>query len=98
MTDYLFLKSLLHPFSVIVQNMNFPMYSLRIYEKGGNHAIWWGGCFFLNRGLVPTCLLSMSVVFRESVRKKERDCIEKKGFAGNCHFQGTANFGYLEAI
>ena len=39
-----------------------------------------------------------SVVFRESVRKNARDCFEKKGFAGNRHFQGTANFGYLEAI
>ena len=39
-----------------------------------------------------------SVVFLESVRKNARDCIEKKGFAGNRHFQGTANFGYLEAI
>ena len=33
-----------------------------------------------------------SVVFRESVRKNARDCFEKKGFAGNRHFQGTANF------
>ena len=24
--------------------------------------------------------------------------MEKKGFARNCHFQGTANFRYLEAI
>ena len=40
----------------------------------------------------------ISVVFRESVRKNARDCFEKKGFAGNRHFQGTANFGYLEAI
>ena len=37
-------------------------------------------------------------MFRESVRKNARDCFEKKGFAGNRHFQGTANFGYLEAI
>ena len=36
---------------------------------------------------------SISVVFRESVRKNARDCFEKKGFAGNRHFQGTANFG-----
>ena len=40
----------------------------------------------------------ITVVFRESVRKNARDCLEKKGFVGNCHFQGTANFGYLEAI
>ena len=40
----------------------------------------------------------MSVVFRESVRENARDYFEKKGFAGNRHFQGTANFGYLEAI
>ena len=39
-----------------------------------------------------------TVVFRESVRKNARDCFEKKGFAENRHFQGTANFGYLEAI
>ena len=39
-----------------------------------------------------------SVVFRESVRKNAQDCFEKKGFARNRHFQGTANFGYLEAI
>ena len=39
-----------------------------------------------------------SVVFRESVRKNAWDCFEKKGFAENRHFQGTANFGYLEAI
>ena len=39
-----------------------------------------------------------SVVFRESVRKNAQDYFEKKGFAGNRHFQGTANFGYLEAI
>ena len=36
-----------------------------------------------------------SVVFRESVRKNARDCFEKKGFAGNYHFQGIANYGYL---
>ena len=41
---------------------------------------------------------SCSVVFRESVRKNAWDCFEKKGFAGNRHFQGTANFGYLESI
>ena len=40
----------------------------------------------------------MSVVFRESVRENARDYFEKKGFAGNRHFQGTANFGYLVAI
>ena len=40
----------------------------------------------------------MSVVFRESVRENARDYFEKKGFAGNRHFQGTANFVYLEAI
>ena len=40
----------------------------------------------------------ISVVFRESVRKNARDCFEKKGFAENRHFQGTANFGHLEAI
>ena len=39
-----------------------------------------------------------TLVFRESVRKNARDCFKKKGFAGHCHFQGTANFGYLEAI
>ena len=39
-----------------------------------------------------------AVVFLESVRKNARDCFERKGFAGNRHFQGTANFGYLEAI
>ena len=43
-------------------------------------------------------LIHISVVFRESVRKNARDCFEKKGFAGNRHFQGTANFGYLESI
>ena len=43
-------------------------------------------------------LTHISVVFRESVRKNALDCFEKKGFAGNRHFQGTANFGYLEAI
>ena len=41
---------------------------------------------------------SNSVVFRESVRKNAWDCFEKKGFAENRHFQGTASFGYLEAI
>ena len=40
----------------------------------------------------------ISVVFRESVRKNAWDCFEKKGFAGNRHFQGTANFGYLDSI
>ena len=39
-----------------------------------------------------------SVVFRESVRKNAQDCFEKKGFARNRHFQGTANFWYLESI
>ena len=39
-----------------------------------------------------------SVVFRESVRQIAQDSFEKKGFARNCHFQGTANFGHLEAI
>ena len=39
-----------------------------------------------------------TVVFRESVRKNAIDCFEKKGFARNRHLQGTANFGYLEAI
>ena len=37
-------------------------------------------------------------MFLESVRKNARDCFEKKDFAGNHHFQGTANFEYLEAI
>ena len=37
-------------------------------------------------------------MFCESVRKNAKDCFEKKGFAGNRHFQGTANFGYLKAI
>ena len=46
----------------------------------------------------PVIILHKSVVFRESVRKIARDCFEKKGFAGNRHFEGTANFGYLEAI
>ena len=41
---------------------------------------------------------SSSVAFRESVRKNARYCFEKKGFAGNRHFQGTANFRYLDAI
>ena len=41
--------------------------------------------------------MGISVVFRESVRKNARDCFEKKGFAGNHHFQGTENFGYIEA-
>ena len=36
----------------------------------------------------------ISVVFCESAR----DSFEKKGFARNCHFQGTADLGYLEAI
>ena len=40
----------------------------------------------------------MSVVFRESVREKARDSFEKRGFAGNRHFQITANFEYFEAI
>ena len=44
---------------------------------------------------MPIC---STVVFRESVRKNAQDYFEKKGFAGNRHFQGTANFGYLEAI
>ena len=39
-----------------------------------------------------------SVVFRESVRQIAQDSFEKKGFARNCHFQGTANSRYLEAI
>ena len=39
-----------------------------------------------------------SVVFRESVRQIAQDSFEKKGFARNCHFQGTANLGYFEAI
>jgi len=38
-------------------------------------------------------------VFFEIVRKNGRDCLEKKDFdVGNRHFQGTANFGYLEAM
>ena len=49
-------------------------------------------------GMVTTNGNSKSVVFSESVRKNARDCFEKKGFAGNRHFQGTSNFGYLEAI
>ena len=43
-------------------------------------------------------VISTSVVFCESVRKNAWDCFEKKVFAENRHFQGTANFGYLEAI
>ena len=43
-------------------------------------------------------LKSISVVFIESARKNAWDCFEKKGFAENRHFQGTANFGYFEAI
>ena len=49
-------------------------------------------------GMVTTNGNSKSVVFSESVRKNARDCFEKKGFAGNGHFQGIANFGYLKAI
>jgi len=37
-------------------------------------------------------------VFCENVRKNGRDYFEKKDFVGNRHFQGTANFGYLEAM
>ena len=37
-------------------------------------------------------------MFRESVRKNAWNCYEKKGSAENRHFQGTANFWYLEAI
>ena len=58
--------------------------------------------------LPPFCLLELlsplgmvlgnSVVFHESVRKNARDCFKRKGFAGNRCFQGTANFGYLDAI
>ena len=51
--------------------------------------------FRIEEGLTQS---GTSVVFRESVRKNARDCFEKKGFAGNHHFQGTANFEYLEAI
>ena len=47
---------------------------------------------------LPYWIDSSSVVFRESVRKNAWECFEKKGFAENRHFQGTANFGYLEAI
>ena len=37
-------------------------------------------------------------MLRESVRKNARDCFDNKEFAGNRHFQGTANFGSVEAI
>jgi len=37
-------------------------------------------------------------VFCENVRKNGRDYFEKKDFVGNRHFQGTANFRYLEAM
>ena len=42
--------------------------------------------------------LDYLVVFRESFRKTARDFYEKKGYAGNRQFQGTANCGYLKAI
>ena len=37
-------------------------------------------------------------MFLESVRKMHEIVLRKKAFAGNRHFQGTANLGYLEAI
>ena len=57
-----------------------------------------GGTAFLMEKMTEKTGKHNSVAFRESVRKNARDCFEKKGFAGNRHFQGTANFGYLEAI
>ena len=51
--------------------------------------------FLHNPSIFKSPLAHVWTQFKDA---KMQDCFEKKGFAGNRLFQGTANFGYLEAI